>query len=727
MRLLLVIFVLIANMLQAQTLLLSGEILNVKSGEPLVGAIVYWEGTNDAVITDLSGAFNIIKDTVVNILVIDYTGFTTRKFEITNESQIIVNLEEDNNNSIDVVKIKIEKPSTSINMHTTIKVEELSQKELGKAACCNLSESFETNPTVDVSFTDAITGTKQIQLLGLAGPYSLISTGNIPTITGNSALTGLEFIPGQWLESIQLVKGTGSVVNGYNSIAGQINTEYKSLNNEEKIFLNVYGNSAAKVELNAITNFKVTKAVNSGLFVQADAGSIAMDNNNDEFMDNQVGEKIVLMNIWESQSDSSNWTFKGSVKFDYLDKESGQMPNIPSRYLFSNKQQKAEAWTKLGYVFNSPGRSTGLQLHTFSDKKDFAFGNSTLSAVEQKFYANWIYADIISNSNHTIKTGFNYVYNSIHNSFNALNYGWDENTIGAFAEYTFKPSNKFSLVTGGRIDYSTVWNLILTPRAHVRWEISENNVVRFSGGLGTKNPNPFLENLGVFASSRNIILDANLQQEKAWNYGLNYTKKFKMKEKPYSVSFDFYRTDFLNKLITNLDNNSHEVNFYNIKNASYANSFMSQFKAEPTKYLNTTVAYRYYDVQTKFNGTNFQKNPLTPSHRAFINADVKLHKKWNWDLTVNWNGKSRLPSLNEHPNNLQVGALSDAYWLANSQLKFKPNKKWEFYIGAENLFNYQQPNAIIDSSNPFSENFDASLVWGPVFGRKVYGGLKLKI
>ena len=224
---------------------------------------------------------------------------------------------------ISQVEVKGKVNTTQVSTLDPINIQTILTGELEKAACCNLSESFETNPTVDVSFTDAITGTKQIQLLGLAGPYSLISTGNIPTITGNSALTGLEFIPGQWLESIQLVKGTGSVVNGYNSIAGQINTEYKSLNNEEKIFLNVYGNSAAKVELNAITNFKVTKAVNSGLFVQADAGSIAMDNNNDEFMDNQVGEKIVLMNIWESQSDSSNWTFKGSVKFDYLDKESG--------------------------------------------------------------------------------------------------------------------------------------------------------------------------------------------------------------------------------------------------------------------------------------------------------------------------------------------------------------------------------------------------------------------
>lgn len=525
---------------------LMGVVKDSSNQSPLFGTVVYWEGTNNASISDEHGVFKIEKDSSSQILVVEYTGYLTRKFKVTDEKQIVVLLSA-LHKEIQTVEIKIEKPTVSINFYGTIKEESLNEHALKKAACCNLSESFETNPTVDVSFSDAVTGTKQIQLLGLAGPYALITTGNIPTNVGNSSVVGLNFIPGQWLSSIQLIKGTGSVVNGYQSIAGQINAEYKN-SRDQKIFVNAYGNGAATGELNVILPYHISSTLSSALFIQADNGFREMDNNNDGFIDNQIGSKIVLMNTFDYSSDSSNWESKSGIKFEHLDKESGQLFAIKNRYQFLNQQNKLEGWMKLGYLFDAPGRSMGLQVDLSGDEKYLKFGHRDLKAQQNKLYLNWIYADILVNSNHTIKSGVTYKNDQLRNQFDSLSYNWNEQVLGAFAEYTFKPSHKFSLVSGFRADYSTVFDWIVTPRLHGRWEISEKNVLRFSAGLGTKNPNPFMESFGVFASSRKIVL-SDLQQERALNTGVNYTYKFELKERHFTFSSDYYYTYFYNKVI----------------------------------------------------------------------------------------------------------------------------------------------------------------------------------
>jgi len=712
-----------SNLMLAQNSWLKGEILSQEDNSPVLGAMIYWEGTNNAVVSDDNGRFEIEKDSSSSVLIIDFIGFATKKLKIQGEEEIVVLLTQDN--TLESVNIVIEKPTTRIDFYSTIKLEELSEKALEKAACCNLSESFETNPTVDVSFTDAVTGTKQIQLLGLSGPYSLITSGNIPTLGLNSTVTGLDFIPGQWLSSIQLVKGTGSVVNGNQSIAGQINAEYKEVNPDEKLFLNIYGNSGSKSEINIIKGIPINKNLNTGLFLQADNGFIPMDNNSDGFMDNQLGPKLVAMNTWKFDSDSSNWEIQSGMKFNYTDKEGGQIPEFENPYLFKNKQNRAEAWSKTGYIFNSPGRSIGLQMLAVNDEKNLDFGNRKLNANEQMFYANLIYSDIIKNTNHVVKTGINYQFTQLNNQFESNQYGWKNNSAGFFGEYTWKPIHKFSLVSGVRYDFSSLWKNVLTPRIHGRWELNENSVFRFSGGLGTKNPNPFMENIGVFASSRKINLTNNLQQEQAWNYGINYTQKGKFKNAPFTLSIDLYRTDFKNKLITNYDFNSKEIWFYNLENGAYANSIMGQFIIEPTRSLEITLAHGFYDVQSKFDRANFSRNPLSPAHRTFANSEWKISDKWTWDATISWIGKSRIPSTADNEPEWQLDDWSDDFWLVNSQIKFTPNKKWDIYLGAENLLNYKQPQPILDTDNPFGDNFDASLIWAPVFGRMVYSGVKV--
>lgn len=724
MKTILLITLLSTSFLQAQKVFIEGDVINKDTQSPLIGAILFWEGTDNGSITNEKGYFKITTDSSSRVLVVSYVGYQTQKLLITQEKQIIISLAA--KNEVDIIEIKINKPTTRIDFYKTINLEEISEKGLAKAACCNLSESFETNPTVDASFSDAVTGTKQIQLLGLAGPYALMTTGNIPTIKGNSAVTGLDFIPGQWLSSIQLIKGTGSVVNGNQSIAGQINAEYKDFENNEKLFVNLFRNSATRTELNVIKGLPITKSIHSALFLQADNTYSAIDNNKDGFMDNHLGPKIVAMNTWAYKSDSSNWQLKAGLKVDYSDKEAGQLPEVKNRYLFKNNQKKVEVWAKIGFVSEKKGRSTGLQVLGYSDDKDLVFGNSTLTANENHVFANWIYSDIIYSSFHTIKTGLNYAYKDMFNSFSTLHYGWENHLIGAFFEYVYKPSKNFSLISGVRYDYNSNWKNVTTPRLHGRWEITTKDVLRFSGGLGTKEPNPFMENIGVFASSRNLILDSSFVQEQAWNYGINYTRKFTIKNTPVSFSTDFYRTDFIHKQLVNFDISSKEIWFYNIQNGSYSNSFMAQLITQPYKNMELNIAYRNYNLQTKFNTNSFQQNPLTPVNRIFVNTNIEILKNWDWDFTVSWNGESRIPNTAQNEVEWQLKSSSDPFLVANSQIKFEPRNTWSFYLGSENLFNYQQPNPILDAKNPFQENFDASLIWGPIFGRRVYGGFKLQ-
>lgn len=719
----LVYFILLCSALSASGQgVVRGKVFSENLQEPLIGAFVYWDSTNVAAFTDVDGFFEIKESAQSKVLVASFTGFTTRKFIITNQDSLFILLKQ-SVSEVDVVEIKVERPATSIDMISAIKIETINEAELKKAACCNLSESFETNPTVDVVFTDAVTGTKQIQMLGLAGPYALITAENIPALTGNAAITGLNFVPGQWLRGIQLIKGAGSVVNGYQSIAGQINLSYKDLS-DEKLFVNFYANAGSNTEANIIVPYQIKHKHKAQFFVQADNGWEPMDRNGDGFMDNRIGSKLVLMNTLDFNLDSSNWDLRTGLKVSYLDKEGGELLTTNNRYKFENNQQKIEAWAKLGYVFDAPGRSTGLQLMASTNQNDLLFGKRRLLADENQLYLNWIYADILANSNHKIKTGASFVFNALNNNFDGLGYGWDEGVVGVFGEYTYKPNQKFSLVTGVRGDYSSVFGYFVTPRLHGRYEVNEQNVIRFSGGMGTKNPNPFLESFGVFASSRSVVL-GELQQEKAVNTGANYTKKFIVKNKPFTFSADYYYTYFMNKVLADYDVNSTEIHFYNLKNSSVAHSFMTQILGKPLKDVNFSVAYRWYQVQSMFNGGGFINNPFSSVHRAFGNLGYALGPKWRFDYTLTWNGRARIPELSEHPEELQANTtMAQSFFVSNSQVNYEPNKRWEFYVGAENLFNYQQPNPIVDANDPFSEFFDASMIWAPVFGRNIYAGIR---
>ena len=705
---------------------------------PLLSANVHWMGTTVGTTTAEDGSFNISRLKQSTKLIISFIGFENDTIETTSKNNIEIILKK--SAFIDEVTVVHRRKSTEISMLNPTKVEVLGEKELQKAACCNLSESFETSPSVDVSFTDAITGTKQIQMLGLAGPYVQITRENIPDIRGLSAIYGLSYVPGTWIESIQLNKGTGSVANGFESITGQINVELKKPEEAERLYFNLYANQDGNIEGNLHLMQKVNDKWSTGLLLHSKNNSFKQDRNMDGFTDSPLSETYIALNRWKYQ-DSSGVEAQLGVKGTFIENIGGQLKFDPEKDALTTNYwgmqanvNRYEGWAKIGKVFkNFPGQSVGLQLNWTTHEQNSYFGLNTYDATQNMAYANLLYQGIIGNSNHKFRTGASFQYDNYNEHFNDTIFKRNEMVPGAYFEYTYSHLDNFGLVAGLRADYHNIFGAFVTPRLHLRYAITEKTVFRASAGRGQRTASILSENSGLLASSRQLIIQGKnnnnpygLDPEVAWNYGLNFTQKFSFDYREGSISLDFYRTDFENQIIIDLEQNPQQAVFYNLDGKSFANSFQAQLDYELIKRLDFRLAYRWYDVKTTYNG-NIEDKPLVASHRAFANLAYETRKHWKFDYTINWQGKKRIPNTSSNPAEYQLEKFSPSFILMNAQISKVWNEKFETYLGGENLLDYMQHDPILSSEQPFGEYFDSSLIWGPVMGRLIYLGVRYKI
>ncbi|XOV95231.1 MAG: TonB-dependent receptor plug domain-containing protein [Bacteroidota bacterium] len=706
--------------------------------EDLYGASVYWSGTTLGVTTDTTGHFKIQSNSGTRELVVSFIGYLPDTILVDGNKFLDIKLIQ--NNQLEAVEIEYRQKTTTIDFLEAKKVETIGERELLKAACCNLSESFETSPSVDVSFTDAVTGTRQIEMLGLAGPYTQIMRENIPDVRGLSAVQGLTYTPGTWIDAIQLNKGTGSVVNGYESIAGQINVNLRNPSMMDKVYLNAYANQMGRFEMNSNIGLDVGDKWGTAILLHGKLNSIRNDRNNDGFLDNPLSKQFIGLNRWELYNDQG-LHFQFGVKGTYIDNLGGQSDfslddkGSNSIWGMSMLTNRIEGWTKIGKVNQGkPYESFGFQLSaSHHDQKSF-FGLRGYDASQNMLYGNFIFQSIIGSTNHQYKAGMSFQYDDFNEVFDLVNYDRTEVVPGAFFEYTFQGSDRFNAVAGIRGDYHNLFGAFVTPRVHLRYLLTENTVLRASGGRGQRTANLLSENMGLMASSRNFIIEGDgsskpygLNPEVAWNYGLNLTHEFSLDYRDGSITFDFYRTDFKNQIVVDRDTNPQEVHFYNLDGESFSNSFQAQLDYELVKRLDIRLAYRWFDVQTTY-GNELLKKPFVSSNRAFMNLAYETRDHWRFDYTANWQGKKRISNTVSNPSEYTLSGYSPDFVLMNAQI----SKSWrdeifEIYSGVENLLNFRQENPILSSEEPFSPYFDSSLVWGPIFGRNIYLGLRYRI
>ena len=715
---------------------------NPKDNLGVYGANVHWLGTTVGAVTNEKGWFTISYKNTYKKLVISHVGYKTDTLTITSLEPLHHFLTA--SNELDEVVIESKKKSILKSFLQTKNVYTVNKEELLKAACCNLSESFETNPSIDVSFSDALTGTKQIEMLGLKSPYLLITQENIPSIRGASQAFGLTFTPGTWVESIQITKGAGSVVNGYESISGQINAELVKPYSDNKVFVNAYSSLNGRLELNTHFNTEVSEKWQTGLYVHGNYRGQKFDKNNDTFLDAPLANQINVMNRWQYTNAEKGWiTF---LNFRYLNdkKQMGQLDFDPAIHKGTSafwgseiKTNRMEASTKVGYVFPElPFQSFGFQFAYSNHQQDSYFGLNVYDIQHQSVYSNLIFNSIIGDTRNKFKTGINITYDKYNELVNVTNYDRKENSFGAFFEYAFDNLDDFSFTAGLRIDKHNLLGTFVTPRLHLRYVPWENSVFRASFGRGRRSANIFAENQQLFASSRQIKVNNSngniygLNPEIAWNYGVSFMQKFNLLERKGDITFDYYTTDFINQVVVDWEN-PQEISFYDLSGKSQANTMQLEISYELLKSVNLRTAYKFYDVYTEYTSGKFQK-PLQAKHRFFANisynTDATLEgSQWKFDMTYNLIGKKRLPNTSTNPVNYQLPEYSKSYSLLNAQITKVFSKKFEIYSGAENLTNYKQKNPILASDNPFGANFDTTIVYAPIFGATFYAGLRFKI
>ena len=717
---------------------ISGKVLFKDNGVdfPIEGANVFWLNTNQGTITKAAGEFNIQKIRDVKSLVISYIGFKTDTIDIDDKKFITHYLTFSDDNELDEVTVSKKRKTIQRTYLMPQNVVKISEEELLKAACCNLSESFETNPSVDVNHNDAITGTKQIEMLGLKSPYILITEENIPMVRGASQTYGLGFTPGTWIESIQVTKGMGSVTNGYESIVGQINTEIKKPYSDMPFFFNLFNSIDGRVEANAHLKSTISDKIQTTSFIHYNDREKANDKNGDKFLDKPIQDQLNLLSKWQ-YTDASN----GIVSFlniRYLDdnkkvgsidfNEKSDLSRLWGGEIFTNRFDSS---FKLGYVNPKiPYQSLGFQLaYNFHDQESY-YGLNDYNISQKSLFINLIYNSIISNTKNKIKAGLNFSSDSYDEFVFKSNIERTDRSFGGFFEYSFDNLNDFNLVFGLRYDNHNNLGSFFTPRLHFRYLLNDNFSIKGSAGTGRKIANVFAENQVIFLSNRKNLNKTfteklyGVSPEKATNLGFSLDHKVFLFGGQGNIIFDYYNTTFDNRVIIDFETPG-EFNFYNSKlGKSKSNSFQAEFLFSKNNW-NITAAYKKYDVKSYYN-SGLKEKPLQPRNIIFFNYGIESNKindkNWKFDITYNRLGKQRL--VRNPRDNFE---LVDPHFSINSQITRVFSSKFEVYLGGENINNFKQEDPIIMANNPFDPMFDASIVHGPIFGSTYYMGLRFKI
>lgn len=735
---------------------LKGRVLGEDAGgrTGLPGANVYWAGTTRGVVTDADGYFQIHKGKE-ELLIASFTGYRPDTLRITSVKQAVEFVLKEGQ-QLEEVKVVKRSNTTILSTRGAVIGQVITGGELTKAACCNLGESFETNASVDVSYADAVTGAKQIQLLGLTGKYIQMLTEGLPNFRGLAALYGLSYIPGPWMEAISISKGTSSVVGGYEAIAGQISVDYKKPQLSEKVYGNVYGNSMGMFEFNANTGIKINEKWSTAVLAHGDWYNQRHDGNHDGFLDMPVKTQYNLMNRWAYKDDS--WFFQFGGKFLDETRQGGQvdfrkgMPRIAGEgnlYGIGIDARRYEAFLKIGYLMPQYPNSSMALLTNYTDhRQDSYYGVREYDGRQKNVYLNYIYQSVFGNNiNQKYSAGASFNYDWFDEFFK--DYVVEENRMpetglgriekvgGVFFQYTGTFWQKLTVMAGLRFDYHNKFHGFWTPRVHVSYSPDDMTNLKISAGKGYRTANVLSENSYLLASARSIYVDGKLlaenpdaldrlDMEEAWNFGVHVNRKFILFERMLNLNLEYYRTNFLNQVIVDNETQAGRVNFFNLDGRSYSNCYQVEVKYELIPRLELTAAYRYNDVKYTLDG-ELVRMPLQSRYKGLLNLSYYTNmRKWQFDFTTQFNGSGRMPSEMAIPAEFRTGTTFKAYQLMNAQVT-KYFKRWSVYAGCENIGDFVQKAPIVGAENPWSNYFDSSRIWGPLYGRKFYLGLRLAI
>ena len=740
-------------------------------GNPLVGANVYWAGTTTGVATDLDGRFKLEPVKTTNMLVTSFMGYHNDTTEVTQHAELTIVLVSDL--VLEDWNIVERKMSVLRSRVSALQVETITGEALCMAACCNLSESFETSASVDVAYSDAATGAKQIRLLGLSGTYVQMLTENTPNIRGLAQSFGMEYIPGPWMEAIQVSKGTSSVINGYEAIAGQINVEYLKPQTQDPVSINAMISTETHAEVNATGGWDINDKVSTGVLLHAQNMSLELDHNHDGFLDMPMNTNVNLLNRWYVKT--GDYTGQFLVRGLYDRRQGGLTKDataVLSPYAIDLNTYRVDGFMKNGYVFDADlGTSIGIIASASYHNQQNQYGSRQWDAAQTNAYLNAIFqtsfddaaTDLWDDHSHSLSTGLSLNFDkyderlSLPMGVDTCVYDLDmwEATPGIFAEYTYTYKDKLTLLAGIRGDYSTRYGFFATPRMNIRYAPFEWWTLRGSVGLGYRSPNAIADNAAYLSSQRIYAFDAaHLAQERSMNAGVSTVFYIPIGKRELQLSGEYYYTKFLDGVIADMDRDIHRIHLYNLRDVDGAQYFSHNWQVEANMEIlrgwTLTAAFRYTDVkQTTFNpkggadqlgAYELRDKPLQNKFKGIISTSYQTPlKTWQFDLTAQFNGEGRMPDGFVRPENSKQYRV-----LPNGQVyhKWYPQllgqitkyfRTWSIYLGAENMTNFTQDNPIVGATveheghrlvDPSSSSYDASMIWAPIHGWKLYLGFR---
>jgi len=746
-----------------------GEVRATGADSPLPGAVLRWllpAGTSGklSTATDAAGAFVLPFPALGGRrLIVSALGYAPDTVTVPAGAAPYLRLRlRASNAALTEVTVLGRAPAHSARSVSSL--ETISARDLTKSACCNLAESFETNAAVEVSTADAVSGAKQIQLLGLDGAYSLLTVDNQPALRGLAAPYRLGYLAGPWVDKIEIIKGTGSVVNGYEGLAGQVNVALREPDRTDRLQLNAYLNDLGKYDLNAVASQRLSQRWSNVLLLHHDRLARRVDRNNDGFLDLPLATQL---NVFDKLKYLSGKGIVAELGLGALreTRQGGQLSfREDARRAYETAYgttQTATRYAAQGRVsYTWPGRpfqSLGLLAngtsHDFTSAYSFRpdTGPRTYDGRQRTGQATLLFQSVFNNTTHVYRAGLSFLYDDY---FERLTdgrvYGLDtpelrdarqvrrrtELVPGAFAEYTYNNARNLTAVLGLRADHHNLFGYQLTPRFNLKYDPAPNTALRVSAGRGWRVPNPVADNAAMLVSARELYVGPNLRPESGWNVGGSVTRYFELLGRPATAVVDYYGTEFQNQLVADMYTSPQFLILDNLQpgGRSFARSLQAEVQLEVLKGLQVKAAYKYLDVRATYDGQLLPR-PLTPQNRAFLNlAYASAYDKWRADLTGQWFGQRPLAHLpadgfgGGHVHGSGAASLEYAprFALFNTQLT-RAFKRLEVYAGVENLFDFRQPDPIQNAATPFSPGFDAAMVWGPVYGRLTYAGLRYRI
>ena len=712
--------------------------------EPLPFAQVYYLEREKLLETDANGQFTL-NLTARATLIATYVGYTRDTVVVepgTTEAKFYLSGENDLDES------KVVAQQSTLPKLKSVKTEVITAAGLCKMACCALAESFENSASVTVGYSDAVTGARQIKLLGLSGTYTQMLDENRPVMRGIASPFGMSFVPGQWLESIQIAKGPSSVINGLEAITGQINMEHRKPTDETPLFVQLYGSSDAMFEANVASAIQFNEKWSMINMAHVGGTAYKMDHNGDGFRDEPEDLNLNITSRWLYYA-PNGMQIRFGGRYLYDDRLGGQMDatkdntfNLQNKIWGSRIQNRgADGYFKIGVPLNDENSANIALVADFNHHEfNSFFGMRDYDARQNSAFANLIYQNAI-NEYHRIEFGATWQFDDLKQGYGInyqgmygslaptgnnpwYDYSRKEHAISAFGEYNLTVDELITFVGGVNLQYSTLHGWLFAPRANVRWSPADWLTLRALGGRGYRTANIFTDNLGIFSTGRDFWINENLDLlEDAWTWGGNITfyLPFGAEDTDTYLSFDYFHNDFNKQVIVDPELVTNTIRIYNLDGKSYTNTWQVDFSVDPIERFNITATFRYTDAKVTLNNQGLVERPMTSRFKGVLNMQyATAMNKWTFDFTAQINGRMRLPKYAAEAWGMET---SPVYPMLYAQVTRK-FKGFDVYVGCENILGYRQHHAIIDAENPFYSSFDASSVWGPLMGRKVYIGLR---